>query len=86
MFLVRVLTEGNPGLGRIVRKFDSYKKAKEYANDVGRLFDRGVVIYDSVRQIVDYGDDQWASARDCTKLVDEPFYARRVRESRPRLA
>ena len=40
-------------------------------------------IHDTVRNLIDFGDDTWTDADDCRIYVEEPYYARRLRESRP---
>ena len=85
MYEVRIIVEGNPGIGDRRRSFSSYPKAVEYAQAHAWDHDCGVCIVDTKRGIVNWGDDTWTSSRDCTKLVSEPFYARRLRESKPSL-
>lgn len=83
MFIVRVRKEGNPGLGEELRKFRSYRQAKSYAEKRAWDFPMGTVIHDTVRNLIDFGDDTWTDADDCRIYVEEPYYARRLRESRP---
>jgi len=87
MFEVREIVDGNPGLGRKLRSFRSYPEAKRYSEKMGWKLCYGVAIVDTIRGIVDYGDDVFADAKDCRIVLDEvPFYARRYFEDRSPLA
>ena len=81
MFLVCKVDSSESGIGETIRRFKSYPRAKAYAEDVAYDFAYGVVILDTVRDLVDWGDG-W-TRMDGAAPVDPPFYARRLAQLRP---
>jgi hypothetical protein len=76
MFDVRVCIDGNPGLGRTIRSYRYYTAAKRHAERDANDHHWGLVVHDTARGIVDWGNG-WTSDRDCEANVDAPRYARK---------
>lgn len=75
MFDVRICDNGNPGLGRVLATYRSYVAAKRRAERDAYDYHFGLVVHDTARRIVDWGNG-WTSDTDCDVDVDPPYYVR----------
>lgn len=77
---VHVVAEGNPGIGRCVRRCRTHPEAKRWAETHAMDYRWGLVIVDQRRGLADWGSE-WTRADDSEVMVEAPWYARR-REAR----